>query len=113
MMLVRVDAAGRTASILVALLAVTVLLGCGGQDPAGAPATSATPDGQQPAGVVAIGHSGLTGESSDPDRPYEKALENSWATDESKGQEHLPPTERGAAGNERESVELGHGRRLG
>jgi hypothetical protein len=80
MMLVRVDAAGRTASILVALLAVTVLLGCGGQDPAGAPATSATPDGQQPAGVVAIGHSGLTGESSDPDRPYEKALENSWAT---------------------------------
>ena len=33
-----------------------------------------------PVGVIAIGHSGLTGENSDPDRPFQPALENSWAT---------------------------------
>jgi hypothetical protein len=30
--------------------------------------------------VIAIGHSGLTGENSDPARPGQPALENSWAT---------------------------------
>jgi hypothetical protein len=33
-----------------------------------------------PVGVIAIGHSGLTAENSDPDRPFQPALENSWAT---------------------------------
>lgn len=72
---VRSSRVSRTA---VTLLAATVLLGCGGQNPS-APASSAPPK-QNPAGVVAIGHSGLTGESSDPQRPGEDALENSWAT---------------------------------
>ena len=36
--------------------------------------------GEEPVGVIAIGHSGLTGENSDPDRPFQRALENSWAT---------------------------------
>ena len=35
---------------------------------------------QPPVGVVAIGHSGLTGENTDPNRPSQAALENSWAT---------------------------------
>lgn len=30
--------------------------------------------------MIAIGHSGLTGENSNPDRPGQDALENSWAT---------------------------------
>lgn len=33
-----------------------------------------------PVGVIAIGHSGLTAENSDPVRPWQPALENSWAT---------------------------------
>lgn len=35
---------------------------------------------QSPVGVIAVGHSGLTGEGSDPDRPGQDAMENSWAT---------------------------------
>lgn len=35
---------------------------------------------QSPVGVIAIGHSGLTGEGSDPDRPGQDAMKNSWAT---------------------------------
>jgi hypothetical protein len=69
----------RVARTVVTVLAATVLLGCGGQNPS-APASGAPPTEQNPAGVVAIGHSGLTGESSDPQRPGEDALENSWAT---------------------------------
>lgn len=33
-----------------------------------------------PVGVIAIGHSGLTGENSDPNHPGQPAPENSWAT---------------------------------
>lgn len=33
-----------------------------------------------PLGVIAIGHSGLTGENSDPNQPGQPALDNSWAT---------------------------------
>ncbi|MGE5073150.1 MAG: SGNH/GDSL hydrolase family protein [Anaerolineae bacterium] len=35
---------------------------------------------QKPLGIIAIGHSGLTGESSDPSRLGQDAPENSWAT---------------------------------
>ncbi|MDQ3399180.1 MAG: hypothetical protein M3511_15735, partial [Deinococcota bacterium] len=38
---------------------------------------------QSPVGVIAIGHSGLTGEGSNPDRPWQDAMENSWATGDS------------------------------
>jgi hypothetical protein len=68
---------GRRARTALTLMTVTVLLGCGG-DPPSVPTSGA--EQQRPSGVVAIGHSGLTGESSDPQRPGEDALENSWAT---------------------------------
>lgn len=38
------------------------------------------PDSQQTMGIVALGHSGLTGEGSDPSRPGQEAKELSWAT---------------------------------
>ncbi len=44
------------------------------------PDTTLPGTGEGPVGVIAIGHSGLTGENSDPDRPFQRALENSWAT---------------------------------
>jgi hypothetical protein len=39
-----------------------------------------TPSSTQPVGVIAIGHSGLTGENSDPSSPRQPAPQNSWAT---------------------------------
>lgn len=42
--------------------------------------TSQDASAQTPVGLIALGHSQLTGESSDPDRPHEDAKENSWAT---------------------------------
>jgi len=45
-----------------------------------APTTTVAPATGPPVGVVAFGHSGLTGENSDPDHPREPAPENSWAT---------------------------------
>jgi hypothetical protein len=44
------------------------------------PDTTSPGTGDGPVGVIAIGHSGLTAENSDPDRPHQPALENSWAT---------------------------------
>jgi hypothetical protein len=61
--------------------------GCSGgnttDQPAAGAATSSTmsaADTAKPVGVIAIGHSGLTGENSDPSQPGQVALENSWAT---------------------------------
>jgi hypothetical protein len=42
--------------------------------------TTSVPASTEPVGLVALGHSGLTGENSDPDKPGYPALENSWAT---------------------------------
>ena len=61
-----------------------VAVGCAGSgDDAGStdsqPSTAASEE-SGPLGVVALGHSGLTGENSDPDRPGEDVPENSWAT---------------------------------
>jgi hypothetical protein len=39
-----------------------------------------TPSSPQPVGVIAIGHSGLTGENSDPNSPGQPVPQNSWAT---------------------------------
>jgi lysophospholipase L1-like esterase len=41
---------------------------------------ASTTDAATPVGVIAIGHSGLTGENSDPKHPRQEAKENSWAT---------------------------------
>lgn len=54
-----------------------------GGSAAAATAASTTPqavDAGHPVGVVAIGHSGLTGFRSDPATPEENAFANSWAT---------------------------------
>src|SRR5262245_17620369 len=34
----------------------------------------------EPVGLIALGHSGLTAENSDPAKPGQSAFENSWAT---------------------------------
>jgi hypothetical protein len=75
----------RSAATMAAIIASALAVGgCGGADIAAAgPATSSTAAAVNPAnpvGVIAIGHSGLTGEGSDPSRPGQVALENSWAT---------------------------------
>ena len=44
------------------------------------PDTTLPGTGDGPVGVIAIGHSGLTAENSDPERPHQPVLENSWAT---------------------------------
>ena len=42
--------------------------------------TTAAADPTHPVGVIAIGHSGMTGFQSDPQRPGENVFANSWAT---------------------------------
>ncbi|HKN45834.1 MAG TPA: hypothetical protein VJW23_18110, partial [Propionibacteriaceae bacterium] len=75
---------GTVATLIALALAVS---GCGGADiegqAAAGPTTSSTAPSANtanPVGVIAIGHSGLTGENSDPSLPFSPALENSWAT---------------------------------
>lgn len=59
---------------------VAAVAGCTGS-PAAHPSTAGAPGNRgAPVGVIAIGHSGLTGENSDPARPGQPAPENSWAT---------------------------------
>ena len=78
----------RSASTVAALMALALIVGgCSGGNPAdqasASAATSSTAPSAntaKPVGVIAIGHSGLTGENSDPKNPGEVALENSWAT---------------------------------
>jgi hypothetical protein len=72
------------------MLAIIVALtaGCSSKGTSSPPAsgpsstttTSATPDADQPRGVVAIGHSSLTGLSADVARPQENSPKDSWAT---------------------------------
>jgi len=78
----------RLAGTVAALMALALIVGgCSGgnttDQPAAGAATSSTmsaADTAKPVGVIAIGHSGLTGENSDPSQPGQVALENSWAT---------------------------------
>ena len=44
------------------------------------PSVSAHDQTDRPAGLIALGHSGLTGANSDPNRPGADAWQNSWAT---------------------------------
>ena len=48
--------------------------------PSGSTTSVPAQSGTEPVGLIALGHSGLTGENSDPDKPTHPALENSWAT---------------------------------
>jgi GDSL-like lipase/acylhydrolase family protein len=63
-------------------LAALVASGCGGggdeAERASAPAPQSTPG--YPSSIAVLGHSGATGEGSDPDRPGEEVRANSWAT---------------------------------
>lgn len=45
-----------------------------------ATSTTSGVDAEHPEGVIAVGHSGMTGFQSDPERPGENVVENSWAT---------------------------------
>jgi hypothetical protein len=83
---------GTVRAVATLSLGVLALAACGGEAvpearvavaapvaaTAGAPAPDADP--AHPRGLVAIGHSGLTGVYSDPLNPKANALQNSWAT---------------------------------
>lgn len=78
------------------LVAVVTACSSSGSGPASSPATSQRPSASsvssssppsappsasaKPVGIVAIGHSGLTGQNSNPNAHYQDAKQNSWAT---------------------------------
>ena len=72
----------RSRIAVAAVMSSSLLAGLAVAESSGAttPDTTLPGTGEGPVGVIAIGHSGLTGENSDPDRPFQPALENSWAT---------------------------------
>ena len=82
----------QTAFALLAAAAVMAIAGCGadggakeGSGTAGTPARTAAAaapaaSGGLPRSVVVLGHSGATGENSDPGQPGAEVRENSWAT---------------------------------
>src|SRR3954471_13426281 len=78
---------GLTATTIAALAAVTAVACGGGGSPAArespARATPTTPSGP-PTGVIAIGHSGLTGAANDPQDLTLDVRTNSWATGRSR-----------------------------
>jgi len=67
---------------IAAVMSASLLAGLAVSDSGSAttPDTTLPGTGDGPVGVIAIGHSGLTAENSDPERPHQPALENSWAT---------------------------------
>lgn len=72
-------------ALVAAVVTAALAAACGDGDSdttEGASSGSSTTvvEATEPVGIIAIGHSGLTGENSDPDRPGQPALENSWAT---------------------------------
>jgi hypothetical protein len=72
----------RSRLAVAAVMSSSLLAGLAVAESGGAttPATTLPDSGDAPVGIIAIGHSGLTGENSDPERPHQPALENSWAT---------------------------------
>ncbi len=77
----------RTAAALSAGLLAAACSASTPPSPSGPPAAgagspqSASPEASAtPVGLIALGHSALTGENSDPNNPHAAALENSWAT---------------------------------
>jgi hypothetical protein len=66
------------------LLCLAALLapGCGGDDDTADKPSRPAPKGTPgyPSSIIVLGHSGATGEGSDPDRPGEEVRANSWAT---------------------------------
>src|SRR5262245_43758628 len=76
----------RVYAVLAACLAVLAAASCGSSSGAASAATGTTSATGTTAvshplrGIIALGHSGLTGENSDPQNPGQPALQNSWAT---------------------------------
>jgi hypothetical protein len=72
----------RSRIAVAAVMSSSLLAGLAVAESSGAttPDTTLPSTGEGPVGVIAIGHSGLTGENSDPAQPGQPALENSWAT---------------------------------
>jgi len=79
----------RVYAVLAVCLAVLTAASCGSSSEPAATAThtapASPPGGTTSAshplrGIIALGHSGLTGDTSDPQRPGMPALQNSWAT---------------------------------
>jgi lysophospholipase L1-like esterase len=68
----------RVGAALAAVLAAMVLAGCG--EDAAVDKTTKQADEKSLDAIAVIGHSGATGEMSDPERPDGDAPENSWAT---------------------------------
>ena len=73
---------GRWCRLGACLTVLWLMAACGGG--AAAPTSGGTPESSPPAaklsGLIALGHSGLTGENSDPGHPGVEAKQNSWAT---------------------------------
>jgi hypothetical protein len=63
-------------------LTVLVLPGCGGDDDTAQAPSRPTPKSTPgyPSSIAVLGHSGATGENSDPNRPGDEVRANSWAT---------------------------------
>jgi len=75
----------RLAALAAATIVAGVVTACGGsgssaQAGAETSTTSNASDPSSPVGVIALGHSGLTAENSDPAQPGAPIPENSWAT---------------------------------
>ena len=74
----------RAKTVLIAVVVALAASGCsqpaGSRPPSAVPTPPTTLGRSHPVGIVAIGHSGLTGENSDPNLPGQPALANSWAT---------------------------------
>jgi hypothetical protein len=79
----------RACATLAASLALLAAASCGSSSGPASTASHTAPvrplSGTTPAshplrGIIALGHSALTGENSDPQRPGTAALQNSWAT---------------------------------
>ena len=103
----------RVYAVLAACLAVLTAASCGSSSgAASAAANTAPPSGTTSAwhplrGIIALGHSGLTGENSDPQSPGQPAPRNSWATGTNPAVDSIyqrlaavDPTTRGHAVNE-------------
>lgn len=68
----------RLAAILTLVATVVTLVGCGASGPRPSAATTSTRG--YPDSIAVLGHSGSTGENSDPKQPGVEVRANSWAT---------------------------------
>jgi hypothetical protein len=102
----------RVCAVLAVCLAVLTAASCGSSSgPASAATKPAPPSGttsaSHPRGIIALGHSALTGENSDPQNLRNPAPQNSWATGTNPAVDSIyqrlaaiDPTTRGHAVNE-------------